>query len=174
MCRKNMTTHVQKSHNVMRGKRGFTIVELSVILALMAILVTLIISYSILLSGFAEGNKVEYTYLKDHAALKDALCSWVTENDGPDSVFSIDNDGTLTLKTTNVTDRHVRFADGVLEMEGARLIQLDAIDGVEFTANDQLIKCVTYRNGENGEQLIACSFVLSIRSGRIEGVDENE
>ena len=167
-----MTTNVQKSHNVMRDKRGFTIVELSVVLALMAILVTLIISFSVLMSGFAEGNKVEYAFLKEHATLKDALCSWVAENDGPDSVFSIDNDGTLTV-TANGDARTVSFVDGALSLAGARIMWLDAIDGVVFTVNDKLIKCVTYRNRENGEP-IECSFVLSIRSGKIVGVDEHE
>lgn len=172
MCRKNVTTNVQKSHKVLCGKRGFTVVELSVVLALMAILVTLIISFSVLMSGFSEGNKVEYAFLKEHAALKDALCSWVAENDGPDSVFSIDNDGTLTV-TANGNERTVYYTDGALSLVGARIMWLDAIDGVVFTVNDKLIKCVTYRNRENGEP-IECSFVLCIRSGRIEEVAGNE
>ena len=42
---------MQKSHNAKRGKGGFTLAELSVVLALLVIVGTMIISFSALMSG---------------------------------------------------------------------------------------------------------------------------
>ena len=171
MCREIETANVQKSHNVTRGKCGFTLVELSVVLALLAILTTMIISFSVLMSGFAEGSKAEYAFLEDHAALKDALCSWVAENDEADSVFSITDNGVLTL-ANGMTGKVVLFRNGVLSMGAKQVANLGSIDSVVFTANDKLIKCVTSGIGMNGER-IECSFVLFIRCGSIVEVTSN-
>ena len=171
MCRKSMTTNVQKSHNVKHGKCGFTLVELSVVLTLLAILATMIISFSVLMSAFAEGSKVEYAFLEDHAALKDALCSWVAENDEAESQFRIPNNSTLSL-TKPGTGRVVLFSNGVLSMGAEQVADLGSIDSVVFTANDKLIKCVTSGTGMNGER-IECSFVLFIRCGSIVEVPAN-
>ena len=157
---------VQKSHNVKQGKSGFTLVELCVVLALLAILTTMTVSFSVLMNGFAAENKAEYEFLEDHAALKEKLCTWAAENDVTGNVFTVNTDETLTV-TENGTEKNVSFADGVLTLGGEQKVAFDAIDGVIFASNDKLIKCVTYRIAENGER-IEHSFVFSLRCGTIQ------
>lgn len=161
MCRRA----VQKVYNTKRDKGGFTLVELIIVLALMAILTTMFISFSALMSGFTAENKAEYEFLEDHDALKEVLSAWVAENDAPDSVFSVAEDGTLTV-TVNGVEKIVSFADGVLFLGEAQKDGYDAIDGVTFSANEKLIKCVIHRVGKNGKQTER-SFVLFLRSGTI-------
>lgn len=163
---------VQKPHNAKQGKSGFTLVELCVVLALLTILTTMTVSFSVLMNGFAAENKAEYEFLEDHAALKKKLCTWVAENDVTDSTFKVNEDGTLCV-TENETERSVSFADGILSLGGEQKAGLDAIDGVIFTANDKLIKCVTYRIAKDGER-IEHSFVFSLRCGVIEEVADEE
>ena len=172
MYGKTRNYQVQKPHNAKPGKSGFTLVELCVVLALLAILATMTVSFSVLMNGFAAENKAEYEFLEDHATLKETLGVWAAENDVTGSVFKINEDGTLTV-TENGVEQNVSFADGVLTLGGEQKAGLDTIDGVIFTANDKLIKCVTYRIAENGER-IEHSFVFSLRCGVIEEVANEE
>ena len=151
MYRKTLNATALKSHNSNNGKRGFTLVELSVVLALLAILTTMIISFSVLMNGFAKENKAEYDFSEDHATLKKAICIWAAENDVSGNVFSVNDDGTLTV-TSDGTEKNVSFDDGVLTLDTKQRSGLDAIDGVIFTTNGKLVKCETYRIGKNGKQ----------------------
>jgi prepilin-type N-terminal cleavage/methylation domain-containing protein len=170
MCGKARDIKVQKSHNESCGKGGFTLVELCVVLALLAILTTMIVSFSVLMNGFVAENKAEYEFLEDHAMLKERLCTWVAENDVSGSVFAINESGMLTV-TENGTERSVSFAGGVLSLDDEKIKGFDAIDGMSFTSNEKLIKCVTYRT-EKGGQRVENSFVFSLRCGVIEEVAE--
>jgi len=172
MYGKTRNYQVQKPHNAKPGKSGFTLVELCVVLALLAILATMTVSFSVLMNGFAAENKAEYEFLEDHATLKETLGVWAAENDVTGSVFKINEDGTLTV-TENGVEQNVSFADGVLTLGGEQKAGLDTIDGVIFTSNDKLIKCVTYRTAKDGER-IEHSFVFSLRSGVIEEVADEE
>ena len=123
------------------------------------------VSFSVLMNGFAAENKAEYEFLEDHATLKETLGVWAAENDVTGSVFKVNEDGTLTV-TENGVEQNVSFADGVLTLGGEQKVAFDAIDGVIFTANDKLIKCVTYRIAKDGER-IEHSFVFLLRCGVI-------
>ncbi|MBE6531472.1 MAG: prepilin-type N-terminal cleavage/methylation domain-containing protein [Ruminococcaceae bacterium] len=166
MCRKMWNIKMLKAHIGKRGKGGFTLVELSVVLALLAILMTMITSFSVLMNGVATENKAEYDFLEDHAMLKETLGVWVAENDVAGSTFKVNEDGTLSV-TENEIPKNVSFNDGVLTLGGDQKAGLDAIDGVIFTSNDKLIKCVTYRIARNGKR-IEHSFVFSLRCGTIQ------
>ena len=165
MYGKTRTDQMQKSHKAKQGKSGFTLVELCVVLTLLAILTALIVSFSVLMNGFAADNEAEYEFLEDQATLKEMIGAWVTENDITNNVFTANADGTLSV-SENGTLKTVSFADGILTLGGQQKAGLDAIDGVIFTSNGKLIKCVTYRIEEGGERTES-SFVLSLRCGTI-------
>ena len=157
---------MQKPHSAVFGKGGFTLVELSIVLALSAILVTMVVSFSVLMNGFASENKAEYDFLEDHAVLREELCTWVAENDVTGSIFKANNNGTLSV-TGGEALKTARFAGGVLILGEEQRAGLDDIDGIYFTSEGKLIKCTTYRIAENRE-LIEHSFVFSLRCGVIE------
>ena len=172
MCKKIRNIRVQTMDNAKQGKSGFTLVELCVALALLTILTTMTVSFSVLMNGFAAENKAEYEFIEDHATLKESLCTWVSESDVSGSVFSVSDDGTLTVSENGI-EKGVSFADGLLTFAGEQKAGLDAIDGVTFTANGKLIKCVTYRIAKNGER-IENSFVFSLRCGTTMEVADEE
>ena len=172
MCRKIRNTKAKKTYKVLHGKGGFTLVELCIVLALLAILTTMTVSFTVLMNGFAADNQVEYEFLEDHATLKEELSAWMAENDVSGSVFSVSEGGTLTV-TADATEKAVSFNDGSLTLGGEQKSGLNAIDGITFTANDKLIKCVTYRIAKNGKR-IESNFVFPLRCGTIGEVAENE
>ncbi len=158
---------VRKMNKSACGKSGFTLVELSVVLALVAILTTMIVSFYVLMNGFASKSKAEYDFLENHAALKSAVTFWVAENDVTGAEFFVDADGTLTV-TKNRDKVGFEFQDGVLSFDGKERAGLGAIDSVEFEQNGSLIKCIT----KNDSGLMS-SFVFLLRSASIVEEAEN-
>lgn len=154
-----------------RGKRGFTLVELAVVLALVALLSTMVVSFSVFFSGFVNGNNAEYDYLEDHAALKDSLCTWLAEQDGAQSIFTPSADGrSLTVTANGTSSQTVTFSDGVLTMGGSTVKNLDGIHAVHFSVDEDetLIKCETFRFSGSGKKT-ACTFVFYVRCGKVAG-----
>ncbi len=165
MCRKYRNTSLQKLHNVRRGKGGFTLVELSVVMALVAILATMTVSFSVLMNGFAKNNKIEYQFSEESAAVKKSFSSWVTENDVMDSVFTVRTDGTLSVSVAG-EEKTVSLLDSTLMIDGAQSAAYETVEGMYFRANDKLIQCVIYRLSDEGER-IERSFVFSLRCGTL-------
>ena len=167
---------VQKGHTVKLSKRGFTLVELSVVMALLAIIATMIVSFSSLAGGFVSENNKEYSFLEDYAALKQQLLSWVAENDTPDSQFTVGLLGNLIVKE-NENQKYVSFSEGVLSLDTKQISNLDTIRRVYFTAtdkNDKLIKCTVCPFNDSGETISEISFVFSLRSDEIPVQEGNE
>lgn len=170
MYRKAKMFKIQESHTAKRGKGGFTLVELSIVLALLAILMSMVVSFSVLMDGFTAQNRAEYGFLEDHAKLKETLCSWANENDVSGSVFTITDATTLTVVTVdeatgNETRKSVSFDFNdentlVLSLGDEDVVLADT-DGVTFSTYGKLIKCVSC----HGEQ--SRSFVFSLHNGTI-------
>lgn len=165
-----------KPNSVGCGKRGFTLVELSVVLALVVILTAMTVSFSVLMNGYAAESEAEYGYLEDHADLKDALCDWLAEMDVSDNEF-VANGGTLTVGQEyfgTVVGEEVSFSDGKLivkdsgETEPKKILLsgLENIESIVFIVSDdfKLIKCITTsRGGESGQTIMTNSFVFARR-----------
>ena len=163
---------MQKSNIDKRGKSGFTLVELSVALALVAIVTTMMVSFSVAFKGFVNSNESEFAFYEDSDKLKQELGAWLAENDEPDCVFSTTSNISLNVEI-GANGKAANFARGVLYMGDKRVEGLNAIDGATFEVSEKLIKCTTYRKrGIKGRA--ECSFVFYIRSGRITEVTEDE
>ena len=163
----------KKDHTVKLSKRGFTLVELSVVMALVAIIVTMVVSFSVLMSGFINNNNDEYSFLEDYAALKQQLLTWVAENDTPSSQFMVGLLGNLIVKE-NEDQKEVSFSEGVLSLDTKQISNLDTISRVYFTTNDKLIKCTVCPFNDSGESISEISFVFSLRSDEISVQEGNE
>lgn len=146
-------------------RRGFTLFELCIVLALLGILFTVTASFSMLLKGIVSESKEKYEFSKDFAELKALVCEWISENDVQGSVFLTDEAGALTA-IGNDAERTVCFADGILSLDGERTADTDTLEDVVFSANGRLLKCVAYRNGGDGERMESC-FVYSLRCGSV-------
>lgn len=140
MYGKNISKQNQKMHR--RG--GFTLVELTIVLLLVAILSTMTVSFSTLVSGYAKNNRAEYEFMEQCAELKEELTLWVSMQDGTSVTFTIQND------SLQAGDKTFTYTD-------------TQIESIAYSTNGNLIKCtITGTNG--GEQ----AFVLYLRCGNVE------
>ncbi|MBQ2944985.1 MAG: prepilin-type N-terminal cleavage/methylation domain-containing protein [Clostridia bacterium] len=166
MQRKTNKLNLQKNREIKRGKRGFTLVELAVVLGLLVMLVSMVVSFSVLIKDFVNASEDEYTFLEEHAVLKDRFCLWASENDTPDAVFTVGADHTLTL-SKNGAVKTVTVSDGVLSLGDVQVPDLETVDGVSFYSNGKLIKCTAVRCDEDGAVVEELSFVFFPRSAAL-------
>ena len=165
MYGKTRSTKVHKQNKKSVGKRGFTLVELSVVIALVAILATMTISFTVLMSDFANDSRAEYEYLEEHSNLKEALTTWLEENDVVGATFNA-----FTVESNdfyvNGTEKRVYFENGTLYL-GDETKSFDSIGGVTFAElGGKLIKCTT-TSSKNSNQTM--SFVFYPRFAEIGG-----
>ena len=114
--KERMRKPTEKLHNSAKllDKRGFTLVELSVAIFLVAIIATMIVSFSVLVSNNLNKSKAEYSFLEQCSSLKTTITNYTSENDS----FSL-----TTLKEQN-------FAESYTEIES-----------VEYSKYNSLLKC---------------------------------
>ena len=156
MYGKTRSTKVHKQNKKSVGKRGFTLVELSVVIALVAILATMTISFTVLMSDFANDSRAEYEYLEEHSKLKEEISNWLAERDVTGTTFDTEND---LLK---INDSEFNISDIVEDMS-----KFDSIGGVTFAElGGKLIKCTT-TSSKNSNQTM--SFVFYPRFAEIGG-----
>ena len=157
----------KKTHNASNGKCGFTLVELCVVLALVAILGTMVVSFSVMFSEYTNGVQSEYLFLEHTSALNERLSDWVAENDTTSAEYSVIPGG----GTLSVGGETVYLSEGVLYLGSQRVEGFNEIDRMSFYTNGALIKCTTYHNANDGD-LIESSFVISLRCGIVTEVSE--
>lgn len=145
---------LQKNSIKKSGKRGFTLVELSVVLALVAIVTVMIVSFSIMMEKFSASAQAEYKFLEDSGKLKEQIITEISRYDVLGKEIHIDS-GEIKVKGEDVD---FEFAT-------------DSTLSIEFAAgNNNLIRC-TIKNDKIG---ISTNFVIALRSASVvkEAVDE--
>ena len=151
---------MQKLNNKKSGKGGFTVVELCITLALVALLTTMAVSFSVLMNKFTDESKSKYEFLKDSATIEREFASWVeTPNNN------------LTLNGNSLDG--VKFENETLSLGADRTVKnLDTVSSVSFETNTDktLIKCTVSDN--NGR--FSRTFVVYMRTTTITEVTANE
>ncbi len=166
MIKTHRINNPKKAHNTVSDKRGFTLVELTVVMALVAILMVMIVSFSTMMGDFAGAEESEYAFLEDVSALKETLSDWVAENDVEGSNFTFGNENTkLICMPKGGNPFSISFDRGVLSRETEEKTGLDEINSVSFELSDthNLIKCTVIDKSE--KRMV--SFVISLRSAGI-------
>lgn len=165
MKRKDQKIFMRKQNR----KRGFTIAELSVVLALLAILTTMITSLTILVSNFSVEHRAKYDFFQDCHEVKTAVTQWASENDVEGNEFSI-KDGVLTLTQNSEPAKTVTLAldDTTFTIGETRVDGISAVSSFSFDAQEggKLVKCTLRFVGNKG-QLIESSFVFCLRLASI-------
>ena len=143
---------MQKLNNKKSGKGGFTVVELCITLALVALLTPMAVSFSVLMNKFTDESKSKYQFLKDSATIEREFTSWV------------ETQSTLSLDGTSLSG--VSFANETLSLGDKTVRNLDTVSSVSFETNGEtLIKCtVLDKNGR-----FSRTFVVYLRTTDITG-----
>ena len=152
MGRKHKITTVLKPNIAFGGKRGFTLAELCVVMAIVVIVSTMIVSFSVSMNNFANSNREEYDFLEDCATVKNELYKWIAENDTPDKVFDFISSISGEIKTVR---------NGTLKLdENNKIENLQMIEEVYFLVEGNLIKCEIHKVGSDSYK----SYVFALRT----------
>lgn len=124
-----------------QGKRGFTLVELSVVIALLAILSVMTVTFSTLVGKYVSSATHDYNYSEELSDVKQKLIKELSFSDTSESYFDIDN-GALTIRDEDgKTIKTISFEGGSLTI-GSDTKSYDTINKIKFEMNDKcIIKC---------------------------------
>lgn len=133
-------------------KRGFTLVELTVVILLTTLITSMVVTYSRLVSDHVKDSRVRYDFFEDSATFKAELSAWMSLYDEDGAVFTAE-DGKLSLNHRGHELHTLRFRHGTLEIGSLKVENLNAIDKVEFFASKNgVIKCVLSRYDRDGNK----------------------
>ena len=150
------STKVQKQNKRSVGKRGFTLVELSVVMALLAILATMTVTFTVTMRDSVDASQSEYAFLEDYSAYKEALTDALKASDVANNKFYVTGNEIKLNDHLLVDEEMTKLLRGLYE------VKFEAIP--ETTA--KLIKCTVTSNEDATRTM---SFVCAIRFATIEG-----
>ena len=149
MCNCKKTDKITKNNHKKSGKSGFTLVELCIVLAIVAITSVMIVSFSVSMKEFTISNQEEYDFIEDCSAIRNKMYKWIAEMDIPGANFL-----SLDGKEYSVSE------DGTLDFGGRKIDNLNTIDKIDFEVEGDLIKCNIYRD-DSGP--VSKSYVFALR-----------
>lgn len=154
-------------HSMRRiGRRGVTLVELVVVLALIAILSTTIVLMSKSLSGLVSKNKYTYDTIENLSLSREFIEKWFHTYDSEDYKYEVvddklvikENDNSYTIRV-NADNINIDYPDSVKDSI-PRSLTFKGVKDITFKqlSNENIFKCtITYDEDE-------FSFVLSKNS----------
>ena len=146
----------------MGASKGATMVELTVVLAVIAIVMTMIVSFTVLVKRHQTKNSDEYLFLETYSSLKQDFLEWMTYVDATNTTYYVQNGELLANNDGNVSK--LSYADGILTV-GDNVTTLSRVDSIVFVARENIIKCTLYAT-VNGK-VKQTSFALCPRCGSV-------
>ena len=155
MGRKRKNTRVSKHNIAQRGNGGFTLAELCIVMAIVAISSAMIVAFSVSMKQFLTSNAEEYEFLEDCAAVEEALHEWIAEKDISEASWSTDN-----TQLSVGGDIIPGFSNGTLDLGDKKIENLHTVGMVTFEIQGNLIKCNVTRVGSES---VDKSYVFALR-----------
>ena len=137
-----------------RLKKGFSLLELSIVLAIVSIVSVMAITFSALISGKITTGTKKLNFMQDVEVIEASLESWVDVLISEGAVFSVENGNVKATK--NSTEYKVTFDDGVLKaILPTRTIKTntETVDSISF---DLITK--------NNEVLFFCTVTTTLKN----------
>ena len=128
-------------------KKGFTLIELTVVIAVLAIISTVIVAFSSLISAQVTRNNARADFLKHSAQFKTDLQEEFALFDSPNTTFTVTVDNENNVLKFSETQTFSFSAYGEFELS--------------VSANGSLLKCEL----KNSALQVTQTFVLSSRCG---------
>ena len=139
-----------------RGKGGFTLAELVIVLAIVAIASAMIVSFSTSMGDFADSNAEEYDFLEDCAILEEALYKWVAEQDKPGKNFE-----------EILPKESIKVQNGTLKIDNNHAVNnLHTITAISFDINENnLIRCTITPADSKSEKVLVFALRCATEHG---------
>lgn len=140
------------------GKRGFTLAEICVTLALVAVLGVMTVSFATMTGNLVSTNSADYRFLEQCDQVRQTLTNWI-------AVY--DDGRELTVVEDKLTGNGllIAFSEKKLELSGNKtdtLTGLTEVKAITFDRNGKLIKCTVQSTNEKMKPQV---FLFSLRSG---------
>ena len=134
------------------SRRGMTLAELLVTLALVVIMIAMAVSFVMMMSGQTKASENNLAFQQDFSMVKSVVEGWMTKTVGQ----------TVTATESAVTAGDggvLQFSNGTLTAGTDVHIRLVNVESVRFAlekkGGDYLLFCTVYRAG-SGESYIFC------------------
>lgn len=120
----------------LKSTRGFTLLELSIVLALLGIVTGLVVTFSTLVSAQSRENNAQYAFLEDASDVRLAICALLDDADNQGALLATDAQGALYLTREGHTERlPLLLEDGSLTLDGKVLCTTETITDIRFEAS---------------------------------------
>lgn len=159
---------------ILKNKKAFTLVEISIVLLLLSILAVMTVSFSNLVQVYINDTKKEYDFYEEYDKIKEEIIKSISLSDISGKTFVIEDSGnSFNLKDSSQNDstKYIYFETGsIIKInQGAtgqfKDISLNEITNIKFSSvnnNKKLIKCEVQSKKET------ISFLISLRCGEVE------
>lgn len=129
-----------------KSRRGMTLAELMVALAMVAVMITMVVSFVVLMTNHTRANSEKLAFQQDFAAVKAGVESWMSATIGQSLVAEGGSGDTIDATALTAGDANtLRFQNGVLSGNDIS-IRVQSIGAVTFLLEDK-----------NGEYLLFCT-----------------
>ena len=136
--------------SLVRSKKGFTLIELTVAMAVSLIAMSMLIFCLMSINSFLQNKQRQYNYIENLTSFKTSL-QGVLEN-YQTTTFSLVQSSNLASFTLAGESQNyvVSYSESALFDNGEKIKDFDYINEVNFSTEGNLIKC----NVEYGDNLI--------------------
>ena len=134
-----------------KSRRGMTLAELLVSMALVAVMIVVVVSFVMLLTGHTRANGEHLAFQQEFSAVKACVEGWM-EKHGGKKVIIVDPEGVpqpigVSLDVEGENDT-LKFQNGALTSDGFKL-RAETIENITFhlegTAGEYLLFCTVTR-----------------------------
>ncbi len=145
-----------------KGKKGFTLVELSVVIALVAIISAMVLSHVIMISNRTSTNAKKISLMQDVVKTEALVSSWLND------VYLLDGETTVlngNVKATISGEEYtLTLSDGKLKCklpEGEKEATLEIASSITFHIEEK-----------SGEKLYFCTLSYALKKGDNASLDK--
>ena len=120
-------------------RRGMTLAELMVSLAMVAIMIVMVVSFSMLLTGRTRSSGENLSFQQDFAAVKAGVEGWMTNTTG---------------QTLTADENAVKAGENTLQFQNG------VLSAGDIDIRTETVRAVTFHLAEeNGEYLLFCTVM---------------
>ena len=155
-------------HELSNSERGFTLVELCIVIAITAIVVVLCCTFIISYNGSVNKVKAYKEYMNEISTAKMAVTNWINAHDS--AYYSIaENASTKGLsaayKDNSTKNGSISFTNGVLACAGNNVstTSFRIVNKIEFGIDGALLLCTI---GADGQEDVPLAFPLFSKTER--------
>ena len=152
----------------MRNKRGFTLVELCIVMAVVAIVGTMVVTSTIFFTKQGNDIRADAAFISEVTAIQKSVNDWIKKYDSKSYSIAIENDGHTLSATKLDTNGHpvtptvkntlVYDGEKLTENTDVKIGEFSNVSGINFElsdeslANSNYIKVsVTAKDGVNSQ-----------------------